>query len=376
MKPKSLFRIFFQLLLVLLLLEIGLRVILYQRTSRDPLAITTVLSNIKKRFHRVRPTYLYNGYYLARPDSAKEVNEGIAYESHESNHLLYTPWIDYRSADFSGKYFNVKGLVRASVPNVCINPRSTDTITIFFLGGSTMYGQNATDRETIPAAFVNAYRMRYPKGKSIKVVNYGAPGMHSYGELMLLSHLIYSGIKPSLLVVMDGLNDLVLVNATIDRLPFYYYHLKAAGKDDIDFKALDEGNDSTWALAEAPVGMSPDSMRTCVLNRYLSNQENIRELALRSGIKPYFFIQPVPFYHYPNRKNDPICEQTSSELFEKGYAMLEKKADSLSDCTFLGDLLEKRQDYPFIDRFHYSPAMSATIADSILAVVGHEVNGY
>jgi lysophospholipase L1-like esterase len=376
MKAKSLFRILFQVVLVLTLLEIGLRVILYQRTSRDPLAITTVLSNIKKRFHRVRPTYLYNGYYLARPDSAKEVNEGIAYESHESNRFLYKPWIDYQSADFSGKYINVKGLVRASVPDICINPGRADTITIFFLGGSTMYGQNATDRETIPAAFVNAYRMRYPNGKSIKVVNYGTCGMHSYGELMLLSHLIYSGIKPSLLVVMDGLNDLVLVNATINRLPFYYYHLKAAGSDDIDFKALDQGNDSTWALAEAPTGMSPDSVRTCVLERYMSNQQNIRDLAVRSGIKPFFFIQPVPFYHYPNRKNDPICEQTRSDLFEKGYATLQKKADSAGSYTFLGDLLEKRQGYPFIDRFHYSPAMSATIADSILDVVGRAVNGY
>lgn len=376
MTGKKIFRVLFQTALVLVLLEIGLRVILYQQTSRGPLAITTVLSNIKKRLHRVRPTYLYKGYYLARPDSGKEVNEAIAYESHESNRFLYTPWIDYRSADFSGKYINVKGLVRATVPDAVINPRSPDTVTIFFLGGSTMYGENATDRETIPAAFVNAYRVRYPAGKSIRVVNYGICGMHSYSELMLFSHLVYSGIRPSLLVVMDGLNDLVLVNATINRLPFYYYHLRAAGRDDIDFKALAEGNDSTWALAEAPAGMSPDAVRASVLDRYLSNQQNIRDLAVRNGIKPFFFIQPVPFYNYSNRINDPICEKARNEIFEKGYPILEKRADSAGNCTFLGNMLAKRQGYPFIDRFHYSPAMSATIADSILTVVGRVVNGY
>lgn len=377
MSGKRLYRIVFQLILVFVLLELGLRVILFQRTIGGPLAITGVWRNIKGRIHRVRPTYLYKGFYLARPDSGKAVNEEIAYESYESNRMEYAPWIDYRSRDYHGRYVNTSGLVRASVPDAYINPHSKDTVCIFFLGGSTMYGESATDRETIPSAFVNAYKELYPDGRSIRVVNYGMRGSHSYGELMLLSHLIYTGSKPGVVVVMDGLNDFLLVNASGRRIPYYYYHLKATGKDDIDYRALHGVIDSTNRFMELPSGKAGvDSLLNVLIDQYQMNERNMADISIRNGIQPFFFIQPVCYYHYPNRKNDPVCDGNGGEFIERAYGMLEKKTDTAERRFFLGDLLENAKGYPFIDHFHYSPPMSAVIARAMVAKVGRGINGY
>ncbi len=195
-----------------------------------------------------------------------------------------------------------------------------------------MFGVNATDKETIPASFMNLYKARYPNGRSIQVVNYGQCGFHFvWGELMLLSHLLYSGNKPSIVIVFDGLNDLLLVNAAQKRLPYYYYHLRATGKDDIDYDALNSVNDSHQCLGrsarfEAPGRGVParEALAGDLLDKYLENRKNMKELATAHGITPFFFIQPTPYYHYPNRGNDPVCASERNEILERDYAILEK----------------------------------------------------
>ena len=119
-----------------------------------------------------------------------------------------------------------------------------------------------------------------------------------------------------------------------------------------------------------------DSLSHRLIGQYLSNLKNMRDLAVRNGIKPFFFIQPTPFYNYPNKKNDPICDGSRSLMIEKDYPVLEKSTDSIGNCVFLGNLPANKTGYPFIDRFHYSPSMNKEIADSILAVVGKSINGY
>jgi hypothetical protein len=373
---KRLFRILLWLVITALFLELGLRVFFYQHKTKEELALFEAYRIFKAALHTPRPTFLYKGYFLARPDSGETINKKIALEEYQGNRLVYSPWIDYKNIDFKGEYLNVNGLVRASSPDEFINPASPEKIVLYFLGGSTMFGVNATDRETIPASFVNLYRERYREGRSIQVVNYGQCGATSYGELMLLSHLLYSGDKPSMLVVFDGLNDFLLVNAAQKRLPYYYYHLKATGKDDIDYGALKSISDSTngW-FDQGASGPGRQALGRDLLDKYTEDLKNMKELAAAHRATPFFFIQPTPYYHYPNRKNDPVCATERNEILEQNYAVLEKKADSIGDCTFLGNLLEQRKGYPFIDHYHYSPAMSVEIARAMLDVVGKKING-
>ena len=374
---KKFLRILIQLALTALILELCLRVLFYQRKAKEKLAIFEAYQIFRAWAHTPKPTFLYKGYFLARPDSGEEVNKKIALEEYQNNRFEYSPWIDYRNVDCKGKYLNVSGLIRSSSPDEFTNPAIPEKIILYFLGGSTMFGVNATDRETIPSAFINLYKTAYPGGKSIKVVNYGMCGANSYGELMLLSHLLYSGNKPSVLVVLDGLNDFLLVKTAENRWPYYYYHLKAAGRDDIDFSAFYSINDSTSRFTDLPAsGSARKVMSLDLLEKYLVNSKNMKELAIAHDVTPFFFIQPTPFYHYPNQANDPICAAEPNEIIEQAYAALEKRSDSAGDFAFLGNLLEKRKGYPFIDHYHYSPAMSVAIAQAILNVVGKKINGY
>lgn len=373
-KNRRVVRVLLQVLIFFFLAELFLRVIFYQQFGKEHLAVVELARNIKRRIWSPRNDRIYRDFLLARPDSSQRVNRLIAEEALASNNFEYTPWTEYKNIDFAGKYINTKGLIRVTVPNQYTNPDSTSVQTIYFFGGSTMYGVNITDRETIAAAFVNAYRERYPHGVSIQVVNYGIPAYHSYNELMLLSHLVYSGQKPGIAIILDGLNDFLMVNAVLKKWPYYYYRLKLASKDNLNYKQLESVNDSTNTLFDYPAGTNEDKLADSLVKNYLSNLSQVNKLAVANDFKAFFFVQPNPFYNYPNKKNDPICDQQPQPLIGKAYTRLEKKIAAVENCVFLGNMLSSQKGYPFIDRFHYSPAMCRAMAAEIVKTVGEGLN--
>ena len=95
---------------------------------------------------------------------------------------------------------------------------------------------------------------------------------------------------------------------------------------------------------------------------YLSNVTHARQLCDDNDILPLFFIQPSPYYKYPNKNNDPIVDTASNELLVSGYTLLENKSDTAGKMYFLVNMLENEKGLPFIDQFHYSPAMNKRIA--------------
>jgi lysophospholipase L1-like esterase len=377
MKKKILVRFLIQCLILIILLELFLRIIFYQQKGREGLAIVETAKNIKRKIivpGQAGQDRIYADFLLVRPDSGKEVNKLIAEEALASNRFEYSPWADYKNIDFSGKYINTKGFVRATVPGEFINPDTTAVQIIYFFGGSTMYGVNATDRETIASAFVNVYKAQFPRGVSVKVVNYGVPAYYSYSELILLSHLVYSGKKPGIAIVLDGLNDFLMPAAALKKLPYFFYRLKMASIDNFNLKELAQIPDSTNTLFDYPDAFSEDMLADTLTKNYLSNIDQVKKMAVSNNFDAFFFIQPNPFFNYPNKKNDPVCDSNLAPLVEKAYAVLEKKAAGIDHCFFLGNMLSNEKGYPFIDRFHYSPSMCRKIAQEIVTVVGEKIN--
>jgi lysophospholipase L1-like esterase len=374
MQNKRFVRLLIQSLIFLLLFELFFRIIFYQQAGRESLAIIEIAKNIKRKILAPGLDRVYQDFLLARPDYTKEVNKLIAEEAFASNHFEYSPWTEYKNIDFSGRYINTKGLIRATIPDGFTNPDTAGIQTIYFFGGSTMYGVNIADRETVASAFVNLYKAQFPRGISIKVVNFGVPAYYSYNELMLLSQLVYSGQKPGIAIVLDGLNDFLMPYAAQNRLPYYYYRLKLASKDKINFKELESINDSTATLFDYPPGYNEEELSDTLLKSYLANINNIKTLANANDFKAFFFIQPNPFYNYPNNKNDPICDKHLAPLATKAYGVLDKIAGNIGNCIFLGNMLSNEKGYPFIDRFHYSPSMCRKIAAEIVTVVGEKIN--
>ncbi len=370
---KTLTRIFLQVVIVLLLLELGLRVIYFQARGVNALALVSTLKSIRRKLADNGESRIFQDYKLARPDSSDAVNRAIASESFASNHFSYTPWTEYKNSDFSGRYINVRGLERATVPDR-YPAKPGPAKLIYFLGGSTMFGVNVTDRETIAAAFVKEYGRIYPSGAAIKVINYGVPAYHSFNELMLLTRLVYSGELPDAVVVLDGLNDFLLPTAVLERRPYLYYRLRLAGSDKYSEKSLADVNDSTQTLFDYTGSLTEPALADSLRHVYLGNLARIETLANANQFAAFFFIQPNPFYNYPHGTADSISDKHIYPQVADAYRKIQPALIGKAGYFFLGDMLTSEKGYPFIDRFHYSPAMSARIAHEILRQVGPSLN--
>jgi hypothetical protein len=156
--------------------------------------------------------------------------------------------------------------------------------------------------------------------------------------------------------------------------PYYYYRLQQASRDRLNLKELERINDSTETLFNPPAGYSTNQLTDTLVNSYLADMQQMRQLATTHHFDIIFFTQPNPFYHYPNQLNDPVCDQQMYPLVKQGYAVLEKKADSTVNWYFLGNMLQNEKGRPFIDRFHYAPAMCIAIANELVRVVGTKLN--
>src|SRR5690349_17765431 len=188
------------LVLFLLLVEVVLSVFFYHQHGNEKLAIVEAGKKLKGILKGRPGSVNVDNQKLVRPDSSVSTNKEIAEEIEQSNKFQYEPWIEFKNIDYNGKYVNVQNAVRKSVPNSYFNSFSKDTLDIFFFGGSTTFGFNLSDEETVPSQFVRLYKEQYPTGKSIHVYNFGTPTYYSYQELILLTKLIFSGNRPKVVV--------------------------------------------------------------------------------------------------------------------------------------------------------------------------------
>jgi hypothetical protein len=354
--------------LFLLVIELCCRGYYYQAFSpAHPVATIRLLKDIRTRYRRRHEEEtmihrLRENQYLVRPGLSHADNDEIARECVAANRAVYEPWLEFAFMDVRSKYVNVADHHRFSTPDRS-DPTAKDPLCIYFLGGSTMYGFDVTDAETIPSAFVRAYNQRYPGGRPIRVVNLGIPFYFSYQELIQLSDRLFRDDHPSIVIMLDGLNDCFEPRPSIDRTPTFALHFQ----DQVQPGDVDDPSQHQTGYYELPPGMSIDSACALVASRYLDNIRHAHDLAGIYHIPLYCFWQPVPFFNYPNRLNDPICTQSDQPRFGKVYPLIRDTAAHLSYLTWLGDMLHDEKGLPFVDQYHYSPSFNRAIAEKMLS---------
>ena len=146
-------------------------------------------------------------------------------ENKAADRVVYQPWVQFYFRNYKGSFVNVENGVRRSVPEYS-DSTAKDPYTILFLGGSTMFGYNLRDEETIPSIFAKTYRQKFPSGKPIRVINQGIPYYFSYQELMLLTHKLYTEKKPDKVIMLDGLNDCLQLYSAYYREPYFSAAIK------------------------------------------------------------------------------------------------------------------------------------------------------
>jgi len=135
----------------------------------------------------------------------------------------YEPFSRFRSSDASGEHINIRDGVRRSYqPDV---PPDTDLPEVWFVGGSTMFGEGQRDLHTIPSEVA---RMAEAAGTPVHVTNLGALGYTSWQGLNRVMTQLAAADPPDLVVSYEGIND---VNVVAEQL--------AGGRDDL---AADPGH--------------------------------------------------------------------------------------------------------------------------------------
>lgn len=309
------------------LFEMIASMIFFRKYATGNLAIM----NLAERFRNRSPdlSKYHRMHELVRPDSAPALTRRIADETWEANKYSYEPWLLFKVTDYKSMYVNITGFERKSIPDKFINTASADTLDIFFMGGSTMYGYNVSDAETIPSQFLRIYMQKYPSGKSIRIRNYGVPYYYSKQELILLSKLIFDGNRPDIIIFMDGLNDFYPSRMLYYDRPHFSYAMQQVFDDKMFQKGKRTIVDTSDQFYIDPPGIAPRQYYQQLFEKYLDNVEQATRLSKSAGAKSYFFCQPVPFYNYPNRDNDPISYKVSYDRYDYIYPLIEKKLAAL-----------------------------------------------
>jgi hypothetical protein len=357
------------LLVLAFLFELLSSIVLYRKYGTARLAIFQFAGNF---FDNSPPLSLYHKMHkMVRPDSSAAISRRIADEIWEANQYSYEPWLMFKVTDYASGYVNVKGFERKSVPSEIINDGSTDTVDIFFFGGSTMYGWNLSDAETIPSQFLDICQKKYPQGKSIRIRNYGIPYYYSKQELMLFSKLVFEGERPDIVIFMDGLNDFYPSRMLYYDRPHFSYAMQQVFDGRMFQKNKKNIIDTSEQFYRDPPGIPPKEYYQQLHDKYLDNIEQAASLAETVGASSYFFCQPVPFYNYPNREKDPISFKTDYARYNYIYPLLEKRKDS--NFVYLGNMLENEKGLPFIDQVHYSPSFARKIAEKIFRKIENDL---
>ena len=355
------------LLFLFIVIEIILSLYFYQQYGNSKLATMEFARNVRNSFRPKLTPYSPQNQKLARPDSSDEFNDLVTKETAMSNQYMYEPWVEFKNIDYKGKWMNIEGNVRKSIPDAYYNPEAKDTLLVYFFGGSTTFGFNVADFETIPSYFVDEYKKRYPNAKSIKVVNYGCPNYYSYQELMLFTKLLIEEHKPDIAVFFDGLNDFWFGKMNYSSESFYSFYFRKSY-----FAARPPSTSDKWFvdslqnLFKTPAGLTEQQFSDKLISNYFKNIESIKRMATVTGTKTFFFCQPTPFYHYPHQMDDPMVFKDTNTRFNYIYPIIERRADSIPNFTFMGRLLEKEPLYPFVDGFHYAPHIHRKIASQMM----------
>ncbi len=293
------------------------------------------------------------------------------------NAWQYEPWVGFKERPKSGTYVNVDPKGYRKTRGTSENSKYS----IFIFGGSTAFGYNVTDDQTIAFYLQDKINRQYGEGL-FAVRNYGRGYYYSEQEFILFFQLLKESARPDIVIFFDGLNE------TGRNVPFYTHEMKllferwqdAFRQNSSFFKIIvpyhffnfiqsirkyfhhELNNDQSLKGNES---QSNQEIKT-IVEKYSFIQNNIKSTCRLYKVEPFFFLQPVPGYRnqflkHPLIRRDPIPENLPVRMkyfseFSQGGWMID-----------LSGLLSDYNKLAFVDGLHYAPEVNRMIADAIFS---------
>lgn len=304
--------------------------------------------------------------------------------------VSYFPHSEYCESPFRSQTFNIltdpTGLTYRSGYEDCFKHGDTMIDRIYVFGGSTSVGIFVGDKETWPSQL---HRILKKRGKNIEVVNYAVSGHSVTEEFLRFYDLVKLGHRPSMIVVLDGLN----LGLEADQSKFsnaFAARIKTAQQGEspgqisrsilvqlpltkVVMRLLPASTLKMFFVNQvsADVSMSPlESYSDSTVVRYQTNRFNngisdFEWLCGKYGIKFLYCLQPNAFYNY-NMDSCTACGENPNKHYKEDvgsiYASIRSTHPEVLDLTGLFDKYHKKA---IVDDTHYSVGFNSYLADEI-----------
>lgn len=283
--------------------------------------------------------------------------------------FTFVPFLGHSETKREGKFvnFDINNGRKVLRPNSC-------TENIIMYGGSTTFGYNVTDTETIAQYLQNLL------GNDYCVFNHGRAYYYSKQENNLFALHIENDFKIDQAIFLDGVNE---------RCGGYEY----ANFLDRSFQILVERPHKMWRrsfvdlLYTLPIVQLSNSLfgssrwihaefnerhviESCINENLLLPELFQKRLNLRHGlckeekIKCYSFLQPFAGTH--GNQIEKLLTKDDKALLSRKYQSLKKVDKFLTDISFV---LNDSQKLSYVDPTHYSSESNFKIAQIISTYV-------
>lgn len=303
----------------------------------------------------------------------------------------------FREGAYEGRFVNIHPAgFRYSDAQGTWEP-SPNAHNVFVFGGSTTFGYGESDNLTIPS-HLQGYLREIMQSDQVFVYNFGRAFYFSYQERLLFENLINQGIRPSLAIFIDGLNEFynwdgqpadysrcVKPDTVLDRLG-YALSCQSSGLCLPAQVAADKlGDRLRQSVTPTPLFTQPtpppgddETTNQAIVDRWLENKGSIEQIATQYGIPTLFVMQPVPAYGYDLQNHLFVSDLADLGISARphwGYQLWEARyADPTATWTKnvlnLTRLGEDNTGAIYLDGVHYTAGFMDEIAQAIAQYIG------
>ena len=290
----------------------------------------------------------------------------------------YISYIGWRRKPYSGTTINISGpyMQRRTIGQM--NPEKP---TVYFFGGSTMWGTGSDDASTIPSQFSQL--------SGLTAENFGETGFTAHQSLILLIQLLQSGRRPDIVVFYDGVNEVAhkcraelneWSHAREARISTALTIHKEARKPSLSYllrplKAMAD----RIVRAVPELGGKKNKNFNChtdrrkaqkIANNLIQDWSFARELVESYGGKFFGVLQPVSFFS-DTRLDHISLGDLKNRQYQTVYLLIRKEVAKQDDFHDFVDLLD-RDEYIYIDFCHLSPNGNGYVAEKMVQIVTNE----
>jgi lysophospholipase L1-like esterase len=308
-------------------------------------------------------------------------------EEQKRGKVSFEPYYHWKQDELIGKYINIDAQgVRRTVKDPTARAAK-----IFMFGGSTLWGQGAPDKDTIPS------HVQALLGNAYDVYNYGEDGFVSTQELNYLLYQLSLGNVPDAVIFYDGVNDgyAGVYSPAIPRDPQNLRMADLNRSDSGFIQWITQSNyeklakyivritrggysgSEAWDQKVKPdVGINARQ----VVKMYEAHTKQVRALAKEYQFKAFFFWQPNLLsltkkmsLHERDMvsKVPPVMVESQRQVFQEARTMF--TGSEKEGIYFIGNVFDEIEHPLYWDWCHVGPEGNRLIANKIIELIGEEI---